>query len=78
VPGLFAALKRVIVQKAAGKLSDGDLADRMADAEQALTIVNTRRHARALFAAIEGQPTWTGAKTKTQTPWLGDMDSNQD
>ncbi len=56
VPGLFAALKRVIVQKAAGKLSDGDLADRMADAEQALTIVNTRRHSRALFAAIEGQP----------------------
>jgi CRISPR-associated endonuclease/helicase Cas3 len=55
VPQLFAALKRVTVQNA-GDLSDGDLADRMADAGQALTIVNTRKHASALFAAISAQP----------------------
>jgi CRISPR-associated endonuclease/helicase Cas3 len=55
VPRLFAALKRVMIQKA-GRLSDGDLADRMTGAGQALTIVNTRKHARALFEALSEQP----------------------
>jgi CRISPR-associated endonuclease/helicase Cas3 len=67
VPQLFAALKRVMNRKA-GKLSDGDLANRMADSAQAqaLTIVNTRKHATELFAAISGQP---GARLLTTLRW---------
>lgn len=39
----------------AGTLDDGELAARLSDASQALCIVNTRAHARALYEAIKGE-----------------------
>lgn len=47
VPALFKALERVDITNA-GHLSDEQVADRMRMHEQALCIVNTRRHARVL------------------------------
>ena len=44
--------KRTTVQYV-GKMSDEELADRMSEADQALAIVNTRRHARLLFDKLK-------------------------
>jgi CRISPR-associated endonuclease/helicase Cas3 len=54
-PNLFERLKRVTIEHA-GVLSDKDLAGRLADAEQALCIVNTRAHARELYEFVKGHP----------------------
>ncbi|PWB83581.1 MAG: CRISPR-associated helicase Cas3', partial [Methylocystaceae bacterium] len=48
---LFQILKRVEVGLA-GKLDDAALAERTSEQSQALTIVNTRKHARELFARL--------------------------
>jgi len=50
-PGLFATLKRVKVHDL-GPQSDADLADRMRDAGQVLTIVDNRLQARGLFDLV--------------------------
>ena len=47
----YARLKRVEVEHL-GQLSDASLAEHIAENEQVLCIVNTRRHARTLFEAI--------------------------
>lgn len=51
-PALFATLKRVKVRDL-GPQSDADLADRMRDAEQVLTIVDNRLQARGLFDLVK-------------------------
>ena len=48
IDGLFEALARVTYE-VAGSLSDADLADALAQHDQALCIVNSRRQARELF-----------------------------
>lgn len=48
---LFAALRRVEVRRA-GKLTDDELADRLAREPKALAIVNTRVHAAGLYARL--------------------------
>jgi CRISPR-associated endonuclease/helicase Cas3 len=53
-PRLFQILKRVEV-KFVGVQDDAELARRIAEAGQSLTIVNTRRHARELFQQIRGE-----------------------
>jgi CRISPR-associated endonuclease/helicase Cas3 len=53
-PALYARLKRVTVRDA-GKLGSDDLATRMAESEQGLAIVNTRRHAAALYSALKAR-----------------------
>lgn len=53
-PKLFELMKRVTVELI-GEQDDSELATRMA-ANQALCIVNTRRHARELYRMSEGQP----------------------
>ena len=50
-PKLFASLKRVKVRDL-GPRPDADLADRMRDAEQVLTIVDNRLQARGLFDLV--------------------------
>ena len=50
-PRLFAALRRVEVRDL-GPQEDADLADRIRDADQVLTIVDNRLQARALFDAV--------------------------
>ena len=50
-PDVFAGLRRVTVRNI-GRQDDTELARRMADAQQALCIVNQRAHARALFQAL--------------------------
>jgi CRISPR-associated endonuclease/helicase Cas3 len=50
-PKLFQVLKRVEVERA-GKLTDAELADRMAKERSVLCIVNTRAHAAALYDAL--------------------------
>lgn len=52
---LFQILKRVTI-RSEGPLSDDAIAARMAQHAQVLTIVNTRKHARALFERIRGEP----------------------
>lgn len=52
---LFDALKRVTVRHV-GQLSDDALAEQMGEHEQALCIVNNRRHARALYESIKHLP----------------------
>jgi CRISPR-associated endonuclease/helicase Cas3 len=52
---LFESLKRVQVRHV-GCLDDDALAQRLLDCEQALCIVNNRRHARALYESIAGSP----------------------
>lgn len=49
---LYLALKRVRVEDV-GALSDDDLARRLQEEPRVLCVVNTRRHARELFARIE-------------------------
>lgn len=50
--GLYAKLKRVAVERIAAPVTDETIAARLAEQPQMLCIVNTRRHARALFDAI--------------------------
>ena len=50
-PKLYRALKRVDVDDV-GHLDDKDLSSRVSDENQVLCIVNTRRHARALFDSL--------------------------
>ncbi|WP_240753876.1 CRISPR-associated helicase Cas3' [Natronospirillum operosum] len=52
---LYDALKRVQL-KHVGPMSDEDIAEAMLQREQALCIVNNRRHARSLFERIRGEP----------------------
>lgn len=52
---LYRALKRV-EPRHAGPVADVDLARRLAQAERMLCIVNSRRHAQALFALIADLP----------------------
>lgn len=52
---LYRDLKRVTVRHI-GTLEDDSLRDELLATEQALCIVNNRRHARALFEAIADQP----------------------
>lgn len=53
---LFAQLERVRVRRAQEPLGDDELAALMRERDQVLTIVNNRRHARALYQAIAGAP----------------------
>lgn len=53
---LYAALKRVRVEKAPAPVTDAEIAARFAERPQMLCIVNSRRHARDLFDAIREQP----------------------
>lgn len=52
---LFEVLRRVRVEHA-GRLADHDVASRLAESDQVLCIVNTRRHARALYEQIGALP----------------------
>lgn len=52
---LYESLKRVQL-KHVGQLSDEQLSEAMLQREQALCIVNNRRHARALYERIAGEP----------------------
>ena len=49
---LYQILKRTQI-RSMGRLSDAELAERLGDSPQVLCIVNTRRHARELYEAIE-------------------------
>ncbi len=53
VQPLFQILKRVEIERV-GKLDDAALAERISAQDQVLTIVNTRKHARELFARVRG------------------------
>ncbi len=55
-PRLYAALRRVTVERRAGPTSDAEIAARFAEQAQMLAIVDTRRHARTLFEAIRALP----------------------
>jgi len=55
-PHLFAALKRVRIEVAREPLVDADLVSRFVATEQALCIVNSRAHARQLYAALRHLP----------------------
>jgi CRISPR-associated endonuclease/helicase Cas3 len=55
-PSLFAAFKRVRIEVARKPLGDGDLITRIGGVEQALCIVNSRAHARELYAALRQLP----------------------
>ncbi|HHJ14019.1 MAG TPA: CRISPR-associated helicase Cas3' [Gammaproteobacteria bacterium] len=59
-PALYRRLRRVEVRDA-GTLSSEELAVRMADAEQGLAIVNTRRHAVDLYQAVKDKADADGA-----------------
>lgn len=50
---LHRVLKRARIRRE-GKVSDGELADRLRASPQALCIVNTRRHARELYETLRG------------------------
>lgn len=52
---LYRELKRVTVRHI-GSLDDAQLRDELLDVEQVLCIVNNRRHARALYESLAGQP----------------------
>lgn len=51
VPGLYAFFRRTALERA-GELADGELARRLCAQTQALCIVNSRRHAQALYALL--------------------------
>lgn len=55
-PRIYRALRRVDVERCATKIPDGAIAARFAEQPRMLCIVNSRRHARDLFAAIRDQP----------------------
>lgn len=52
--GLYGKLRRVAVERIAGPVTNETIAARFAEQPQMLCIVNTRRHARALFDEIAG------------------------
>ncbi|WP_246285382.1 CRISPR-associated endonuclease Cas3'' [Nguyenibacter vanlangensis] len=54
--GLYTALKRVSVEWRQEPVSDQDIADRFAERDQMLCIVNTRAHAQELFTRIGAMP----------------------
>lgn len=54
--GLYDQLRRVTVERQAAPVADAAIAARFAETPQMLCIVNTRRHARALYDAIAGLP----------------------
>lgn len=54
--GLYRELRRVDVERPAAPITDETIAARFAEKAQMLCIVNTRRHARALFDAIRDLP----------------------
>ena len=54
--GLYGKLRRVAVERRAEPIADETILARFAEAPQMLCIVNTRRHARALFDAIGDLP----------------------
>lgn len=53
---LYVKLKRVVVERLPAPVTDETIAACFAEQPQMLCIVNTRRHARALFEAIRGLP----------------------
>ena len=53
---LFTAMKRVVVEHRRGPTEDGAIIARFAQAPQMLCIVNSRRHAKALFDAVAELP----------------------
>lgn len=53
---LYAALKRVRIEKAPVPVTDAEIAARFVERPQMLCIVNSRLHARDLFDAIREQP----------------------
>lgn len=53
---LFSALKRVRVEVMPKPVTDADIANRFAEQDRMLCIVNTRAHARALFDLIAALP----------------------
>lgn len=53
---LYAALKRVRVERLAAPVEDAAIAARFTEQPQMLCIANTRRHARALFEAVRHLP----------------------
>jgi len=55
-PRLYAALKRVAVERLPLPVEDAVIVARFAEQAQMLCIVNTRRHARALFDAVRHLP----------------------
>ena len=55
-PQLYTALRRVAVERRVGKTEDADIAARFAAVEQMLVIVDSRAHARDLFALIRSRP----------------------
>ncbi|SFU53278.1 CRISPR-associated endonuclease/helicase Cas3 [Methylobacterium sp. 174MFSha1.1] len=55
-PRLYRALRRVAVERLAGPISDETVARRFAEVPQMLCIVNSRRHAKALFDRIAPLP----------------------
>jgi len=55
-PRLYAALKRFTIDRMPGKITDYVIAARFAERPQMLCIVNSRKHARALFEAIRPMP----------------------
>lgn len=54
--GLYGKLRRVAVERLAEPIADDTIATRFAETAQMLCIVNSRRHARALYDAIAGLP----------------------
>lgn len=53
---LAAALKRVEISYRPGRTTDAEIVERFAGQLQMLCIVNSRRHARALFELVRGHP----------------------
>ena len=51
-PNLHDALRRVAVIRIPGKIADVTLAEKLSDEKRVLCIVNTRKHARVLFAKL--------------------------
>lgn len=63
---LYAALKRVEVERRPGTTTDAEIAERFAEQPQMLCIVNSRRHARELFDGLKADPrTAEGARHLT-------------
>jgi CRISPR-associated endonuclease/helicase Cas3 len=63
---LFETLKRVDVERRPGKTEDAEIVERFAQQPRMLCIVNSRRHARELFDALEADPrTAEGARHLT-------------
>jgi CRISPR-associated endonuclease/helicase Cas3 len=63
---LYAALKRVEVERRPGRTTDAEIVDRFAEQPRMLCIVNSRSHARDLFDALKADPrTAEGARHLT-------------